>query len=64
MSSIVDKATGKVKQAVGDVTGDSDTRREGIDEERKGEKKDQLSQAEEQADHKADEVADLERRTS
>ena len=62
--SIVDKASGKVKQAVGDLTGDSDTRREGIDEERKGEKKEELGNAEEKADRKADEVADLERRTS
>jgi uncharacterized protein YjbJ (UPF0337 family) len=61
--STVDKATGKVKQAVGDITGDSKTRREGIDEERKGEKKDELSQAENKADQKAEEVADLERRT-
>ena len=64
MSSMIDKATGKAKQVAGDLTGDSETRREGIDEERKGEKKDQLGQAEEQADRKAEEVADLERRTS
>jgi uncharacterized protein YjbJ (UPF0337 family) len=61
--SMIDKATGKVKQAVGDITGDSETRREGIDEERKGEKKEELSHAEEKADRKASEVADLERRT-
>jgi len=61
--SIVDKTTGKVKQAVGDVTGDSQTRREGQDQERKGEKKDQLEHAENKADDKAQEVADLERRT-
>jgi uncharacterized protein YjbJ (UPF0337 family) len=61
--SITDKISGKVKQAVGDITGDSGTRREGIDEERKGEKKEQLSDAQEKADHKAEEVADLERRT-
>ena len=63
MSSIVDKATGKVKQAVGDITGDSETRRKGRDEERKGEKKDQLENAQDRADNKAREVADLERRT-
>ena len=61
--SITDKVTGKVKQAVGDITGDSKTRREGIDEERKGEKKEELHNAEAKADRKADEVADLERRT-
>lgn len=63
MSSIIDKATGKVKQAVGDITGDSETRRKGRDEERKGEKKDQLDNAQDRADNKAREVADLERRT-
>ena len=60
---ITDKITGKAKQAVGDVTGDSSTRREGIDEERKGEKKEELERAESKADQKADEVSDLERRT-
>jgi uncharacterized protein YjbJ (UPF0337 family) len=60
---ITDKVTGKAKQAIGDITGDSETRREGIDEERKGEKKEELDRAEAKADQKADEVADLERRT-
>ena len=60
---ITDKITGKAKQAVGDITGDSETRREGIDEERKGEKKEELDRAESRADQKAQEVADLERRT-
>ncbi|MDQ3759850.1 MAG: CsbD family protein [Actinomycetota bacterium] len=60
---ITDKVTGKAKQAIGDVTGDSETRREGLDEERKGEKKEELDRAEASADKKADEVADLERRT-
>jgi uncharacterized protein YjbJ (UPF0337 family) len=61
--SIQDKITGKAKQVVGDLTGDADTRREGIDEERKGEKKEELDRAEDRADEKAAEVADLERRT-
>jgi uncharacterized protein YjbJ (UPF0337 family) len=60
---ITDKVTGKAKQAIGDITGDSETRREGLDEERKGEKKEELDRAEAKADQKADEVADLERRT-
>ena len=45
MGSLVDKATGKAKQVFGDVTGDASTRREGKDEELKGEKKDQLHRA-------------------
>jgi uncharacterized protein YjbJ (UPF0337 family) len=64
MSGIVDKITGKAKQAAGDVTGDSGLRREGLNEEEKGEKKDQLADAENKADRKADEVADLERETA
>jgi uncharacterized protein YjbJ (UPF0337 family) len=64
MSDIVDKATGKVKQAAGDLTGDDELRREGLQEETKGEKKEELADAEERADEKADEVADLERKTA
>ena len=64
MGSFTDKVTGKAKQVAGDLTGDSETRREGIDEERKGEKKDELKRSEERAGQKADEVADLERKTA
>jgi uncharacterized protein YjbJ (UPF0337 family) len=61
--SIIDKATGKVKQVIGDLTGDERTRREGLREEEKGRKKEQLDRAHERADRKAEEVADLERKT-
>ncbi len=61
---LTDKISGKVKQAVGDVTDDPATRREGLQEERKGEAKDELAHAENKADRKADEVADLERKTA
>jgi uncharacterized protein YjbJ (UPF0337 family) len=61
--SIIDKITGKAKQAAGDVTSDSSLRREGVREEEKGEKKEQLDRAQERADDKAAEVADLERKT-
>ncbi len=61
--SIIDKLTGKAKQAAGDITDDGSLRREGKDEERKGEKKEELNHAEEKADRKAEEVADLERKT-
>jgi uncharacterized protein YjbJ (UPF0337 family) len=60
---IIDKATGKAKQVVGDLTNDERTRRQGKLEERKGEKKDELAEAEERANEKAAEVADLERKT-
>ena len=61
--SIIDKITGKFKQAAGDVTDDPSMRREGRDEERKGEAKDRLDRAEERADEEAERVDDLERRT-
>ncbi len=61
---ITDKITGKAKQAAGDITGDKDLRREGLSEEEKGEKKDELAHAENKADQKAAEVADLERETA
>ena len=61
--SLKDKVTGRVKKAAGDLVDDASLRREGRDEERKGEAKDELSAAQEKADAKAEEVADLERRT-
>ena len=61
---LMDKITGRAKKAAGDVTGDSGLRREGRQEERKGEAKEDLAQAEDRADAKADEVADLERKTT
>ena len=62
--SILDKISGRFKKAAGDVADDPSLRREGRQEERKGEAKDELAAANEQADAKADEVADLERKTS
>jgi uncharacterized protein YjbJ (UPF0337 family) len=60
---IIDKLTGRAKQAAGDLTDDASLRRQGKREERKGEKKEQLGQAQNRADEKAEEVADLERKT-
>jgi uncharacterized protein YjbJ (UPF0337 family) len=62
--SILDKITGRAKQAAGDLTGDGSLRREGRQEERKGEAKEELAGAQDKADAKADEVANLERKTS
>lgn len=61
---LMDKITGRTKQAAGDITGDPSLRREGRQEERKGEEKDELARAQEKADEKAQDVADLERKTS
>ena len=60
---IVDKATGRVKKAMADLTDDEKLRREGRNEERKGEAKEERDRAHEQADKKAAEVEDLERKT-
>lgn len=60
---ILDKITGRAKKAAGDLTDDASLRRQGIREESKGEKKDELDHAQEKADQKAEEVADLERKT-
>jgi uncharacterized protein YjbJ (UPF0337 family) len=60
---ITDKITGRVKKAAGDLADDPSLHREGRQEERKGEAKDELAAAREKADRKAEEVADLERKT-
>ena len=61
--SIVDKITGRVKKAAGDLADDPSMRREGRREERKGEAKEERDRAHERADLKSQEVADLERKT-
>jgi uncharacterized protein YjbJ (UPF0337 family) len=60
---LTDKITGRAKQAVGDLTGDKSTKREGAQEERKGEAKDELAHTQEREERKAEEVANLERKT-
>jgi uncharacterized protein YjbJ (UPF0337 family) len=61
--SLIDKLTGRAKQAAGDITGDKSLRRQGRKEETKGEKKEELGRAEERVEDKAQEVGDLERKT-
>jgi uncharacterized protein YjbJ (UPF0337 family) len=60
---LTDKISGRVKKAAGDLSDDASLRRQGRNEERKGEAKEDLARTEEKADAKADEVADLERKT-
>ena len=55
--------TGRIKKAAGDLADDASLRKEGRQEERKGEAKDELAGAQEKADRKSEEVADLERKT-
>jgi uncharacterized protein YjbJ (UPF0337 family) len=61
--SILDKLTGRAKQAAGDLANDPSLRSEGRREERKGIEKDKLAEAQERVEDKAKDVADLERRT-
>jgi uncharacterized protein YjbJ (UPF0337 family) len=61
---LLDKITGRAKKAAGDIADDPSLRREGRQEEREGEAKDELAAAHEKADTKAEEVADLERKTN
>ena len=60
---ITDKISGRVKKAAGDLADDGSLRRQGRQEERKGEDKDELARDQERADRKAEEVANLERKT-
>ena len=61
--SIFDKITGRAKKAAGDITGDRSMRAQGRREERKGEEKEKLAEAQDRVEEKAQDVADLERRT-
>jgi uncharacterized protein YjbJ (UPF0337 family) len=61
---LMDKVTGRTKKAAGDLADDASLRREGKQEERKGDAKDELANAQDRADAKADEVANLERKTN
>jgi len=61
---ITDTVTGRVKKAAGDLVDDASLRREGRQEERKGEAKDELARDQERADAKAEEVRNLERKTA
>jgi uncharacterized protein YjbJ (UPF0337 family) len=62
--SLTDKVTGRIKKAAGDLADDASMRREGRQEERKGEAKEELANSREKADRKAEEVANLERDTA
>ena len=57
---ITDKVTGRAKQAMGDLTGNKSTAREGQAEEQKGEAKEEAAHAQEAADEKSREASRLE----
>ncbi len=60
---ITDKISGRAKQAAGDITGNEDTKRQGRNEERKGDVKEEAAEAENAAADKRAEAADLDRKT-
>ena len=60
---ILDKITGRAKKAAGDIANDPGLRSQGRREERKGEEKEKLAEAQDRVEEKSQDVADLERRT-
>jgi uncharacterized protein YjbJ (UPF0337 family) len=61
--SILDKILGRTKQAAGDLADKPSLRRQGREQERKGEAKEELSSAEERVEQKAQKLADLDRKS-
>ena len=61
--SLIDKITGRAKKAAGDLADDASLRNQGRREERKGEEKEKLAEAQDRVEEKSQDVADLERRT-
>jgi uncharacterized protein YjbJ (UPF0337 family) len=64
MGGLIDRITGRVKKAAGDLADDPELRNQGVHEERKADAKDDLAAAHREADRKAEEVARLERETN
>ena len=60
---LMDKITGRGKKAAGELADDPSLKRQGTNEERKGEAKDELADAQDRADRKAEEVAERERQS-
>ena len=60
--SIIDKITGRAKKAAGDLADDPSLRRQGKQEEAKGEAKEKQARPEERAEAEAQREADLERK--
>jgi uncharacterized protein YjbJ (UPF0337 family) len=58
---IMDKITGRAKQAAGDLAGDEKLREEGLAEERKGDAKDEAAKADLRAEKEKQKADDLRR---
>lgn len=61
MGGLIDRITGRMKKAAGDLADNPNLRRQGTLDERKADAKDDLARAQQEADLKAREVANLER---
>ena len=61
--SIIDKITGRAKKAAGDLADDPSLRRQGKQEEAKGDAKEKQARAEERAEEERERAADLDRKT-
>ncbi len=64
MAGNIDRITGRIKQAAGDLVDDSKLRESGVKDEQKAQAKEDLARAQREADAKAQEVANLEREGS
>ena len=58
---IMDKITGRAKQAAGDITGDEGLREEGVAEERKGDAKEEAAKADLRAEKEREKADQLRR---
>lgn len=58
MSGETDKATGRVKQAAGDLTGDDEMKRDGEKDEMAGKAKDAVGKAKDKANEAVDSIKD------
>jgi len=58
---IMDKITGRAKQAAGDITGDERLREQGLNEERKGDAKEEAAKADLRAEKEREKADQLRR---
>jgi uncharacterized protein YjbJ (UPF0337 family) len=64
MAGLTERIIGRFKKAAGDVSDDPRLRRQGVQDERKADAKEELARAQRDADRRAEEVARLERETT
>ena len=64
MGGLIDRISGRLKKAAGDITDDASLREQGVRDERKADAKEELAQAQREADERAEEVARLERESA